>query len=337
MSKPSLGFVPRTIFVSMLLLLLPYLAFADDTCGHYGQAQCSQEHYLIDYPYYYLEYFPCQDGTSANSQHICARDLSSWTQKPLDTTRPLKNGKNWWRWDDEDRDKLQMSRSALSHAFQITYGGAPLPNGRYIYVLNLAGQIWLSAYDRGDYPNNLSPANWRLMVDDMAVSLDPCSPNVSGCEYQHVRHSQLNEGWDPVYCAGEMRIAGGMIDRVNNESGHFRPPATCLQYVKSVLGWLRASTSPDVDMGDFETVKTGEPSHQLKGGTCDPKLIYVCVRGDPRRIDVCATLSDGTRTTFPGPGCACNAGAVSYAAWPCEPVPLDTDFADLLDSNRDGL
>lgn len=328
----------RTIFVGIGFLIWSQMTFADNACGHYGQPQCSQDVYLPDYPFYYLKYLPCQDETSANDSHICIKNLSAWTQKGLDTSRGYTDdGKNWWQWDDQDRDKLQMSRSALSHASQITYGSTFLPNGRYIYVLNLSGQIWISGYDRGDYQNNISPANYRLMASGGAISQDPCSPNQPNCKYCHVRHSQLNEGWDPVYCAGEMRIASGMIDRINNESGHFRPPAACLEYVRSVLGWLRAPTSPDVEMGVFTSVKTDESTHELKGGTCQAGLNYICVRGNPNRIDVCATMPDGTRTDFPSSGCACVAGAVSYKAWSCAPVPIDTDFADELDNNKDGL
>jgi hypothetical protein len=77
-------------------------------------------------------------------------------------------------------------------------------------------------------------------------------------EYLHVRHSQLNGGWLPVWCAGELSIKDGRLWRLNNESGHFKPPTTCLPNVERTFlayGYRKAS---DFASGAFSQVRATE-------------------------------------------------------------------------------
>lgn len=138
------------------------------------------------------------------------------------------------------------------------------------------GKGFRLAFDFSDYRNK---KNYYLMKEKNGATYfdGPCDPNAqlnknqldegAACIYSHVRHSQLNgtkppdingsyehsDAWDPVYCAGELRVHMGYVDRINNNSGHFRPDENCVNHVKRVLEALNIPVSPNISfhMGDF--------------------------------------------------------------------------------------
>ena len=124
------------------------------------------------------------------------------------------------------------------------------------------------------------------------------------CVYDYVRHSQLNgvavggvvnNAWSEVYCAGELRVFRGKIDRINNNSGHFAPDVACL---RNVVTYLRAITptlvATTLRTGIYDAVSTEEifqcpqddvtllpaPTHRYACGYTTPIL------GDPNKFVV---------------------------------------------------
>lgn len=251
---------------------------------------------------------------------MCDLNRQNWKLKELDDSRGSLCGappKNCWRYDDEDRDRLHMSRQGLHHAEKLVAGMPSLPNGRYIFVHTKEGEVWISAYDRGDeYYYNRSDTNWRN-------DFHPCFPLSPGCDYKHVRHSQLNEGWDPLYCAGEMRIANGAIDRINNASGHFKPSVSCINdYLIPTLRAMFLPLSKDLRAGDFMKVNTKE----------DSKLDLTCPAPHLSHGLVCGFMKDGSGADYLSPCLACGAGATHLEVDKCFPEPIDTGESDALDN-----
>lgn len=184
----------------------------------------------------------------------------SWTPQALDTSRgnctlrgryctaPGKT--NCWQCDDQDRDQLDMEWSHLSYVDEVEPGEI-LKDGRYIYVLpadpdNTVGQLRVRRYDR----ERGGPA--CATYYKQFQYWPNCRPEGGTCEtYLHVRHSQLNSGWAPLFAAGEMRVWNGQVEVVNNESGHFRPPADLALRACTELDRLRVRSSASRKCGDY--------------------------------------------------------------------------------------
>lgn len=153
---------------------------------------------------------------------------SAWKETPLssyakDSRAPI-DGMNAWQYDDQVRDNLDMNSGHLSFTTILDAGfNGTLDDGRYIYVYRKSdNKIIMRKYDRDNTAYRQS-YNYRT------------NPGTNGQEYLHVRHSQLNGGWQPVWAAGEMRVENNMVTIVNNESGHFKPDPSTLEYVKKTF------------------------------------------------------------------------------------------------------
>ena len=160
----------------------------------------------------------------------------TWKPKGLDTSRgkcswkdgKCKNdtaGENCWKCDDQDRDKLEMNWAKLNQVTQIKKGQKGIPDGRYIYVLpkgseGMVEEIRLRRYDR--FENAQDPQACKQYYKQFTYDGNYRDHKTN---YLHVRHSQLNGGWDSLFSAGEMKVWKGKVEIVNNESGHFKPPA----------------------------------------------------------------------------------------------------------------
>ncbi|WP_433931551.1 hypothetical protein AB3662_44890 [Sorangium cellulosum] len=177
------------------------------------------------------------------------------------------NTYNCWACDDACRDHLNMNWTDLNWVVNVTRcttsndlmnGGtdAQTRGARYIYVLRTDNMLLLRRYDRsvpGNYYDNFQYSGNR----NLGVSGDAEGDTNT---YAHVRHSQLNGGWNPVWCAGEMLVCGGKIAVINNASGHFQPSSACLNYVTQTL----QATNPDlvwsnVTVGDQKSTSTAGP------------------------------------------------------------------------------
>ena len=127
------------------------------------------------------------------------------------------------------------------------------PDSRYMFVYRKTdNQLLLRRYDRAhvDRGNTcLSDANYRNPANDR--------PTIAPT-YLHVRHSQLNGGWSPVWCAGELSIKDGRLWRLNNESGHFQPTTACLPHVENTFSAYGFRKASDFASGDFNQVKATE-------------------------------------------------------------------------------
>lgn len=200
-------------------------------------------------------------------------ERSSWTEQPL-ASRPLTSAEksakcryndkavtNGWQYDDVCRDKLDMTTSHLNHLTRIDLASDPdtdqiirglrgeatshpLPDGRYIFVLGKYANepdrlgLVLRRYDR-----NVILPNGQICKNDQfshAPNLDKTLPKGHP---GHVRHSQLNGGWNPVATAGELWIQNGKIKAVSNESRHFRPSSSSLGALRETLEYLSIPTS----------------------------------------------------------------------------------------------
>lgn len=197
-------------------------------------------------------------------------------------------------------------------------------NGRYIYVIRTAdGKMVMRRNDRVnpssilpmlirfDYTRFRNPNNFRSTatndVNATALSSKPCTLDVlfkSGqyCVYKHVRHTQLNgtksldgtvtNAWDPVYCAGELRVHNGKIDIINNASGHFKPAATCVSNVITLLKALDIPVDTNVKFGDYHTFDTSE--------------LFICSQDAPMEVpagqQACSYTSEDTigEPVYPG-------------------------------------
>lgn len=180
---------------------------------------------------------------------------SGWAKTPLSNDRGNCGGINCWKHDDTVRDHLNMITADINFITDLKSQGLPV-DGRYIYVYRKTDdRILVRPYDRlhNDLPNETNP--W--------IYPGNCNPNIRFSQtrcttatgqhggYMHVRHSQLNGGWDPVWCAGEMLIESGKISVANNESGHFKPNATCLDYVRQTLDAWGVPVAQNAKFGDY--------------------------------------------------------------------------------------
>lgn len=127
-----------------------------------------------------------------------------------------------------------------------TIAKRPLADGRYIFVLRKYANepdrlgLVLRRYDRNHVRENDEICkNDAFSYQDNLNKTVRISENVPS----HVRHSQLNNGWNPVYSAGELWVEQGKIVAVSNESGHFKPSKASLDYVKETLNYLSIPTS----------------------------------------------------------------------------------------------
>jgi hypothetical protein len=187
--------------------------------------------------------------------------------KSLDMTRTDggtcggSTGISCWQKDDQYRDHLNMDAGHLD--FVTTLGpGVSLPqSGRFIYVYRTTdNQILIRRYDRAHV--NVPPLppghTDETSCLDYAKYRDQDNLSKRPQQYMHVRHSQLNGGWQPVWCAGELRIRNGQFDAINNESGHFQPSATCVAAVITKLRLDGYAFTPGFRSGDYRQVKSEE-------------------------------------------------------------------------------
>ena len=214
--------------------------------------------------------------------HVLER--SSWLEQPL-SFRPLNaeenrvscrykgnNITNGWQYDDICRDRLDMMSSHLNHVTmidsisnantqQIIKGlkgeasSKKMPDGRYIFVLRKYANdpdrlgLVLRRYDRNDIQKTgqICKNDTFSYADNMEKTIPKNNPG-------HVRHSQLNDGWNPVYSAGELWIKNGQIVVISNESGHFKPSKASLDSVKETLDYLTIPTG-NIHFYDFNKDK----------------------------------------------------------------------------------
>lgn len=208
------------------------------------------------------------------------------------------NGMNCWKYDDIVKNKLNMDSSQLEYSEQIFGNKQPslelraretLRDGRYIYVIRTSdGKMVIRHYDqeyattnvfplivRFDYARFRNPHNYRTQ-DSSSKEMSPCTPLSllpvgATCNYLHVRHSQLNgtkpalddsyqdsDAWDPVYCAGELRVHNSKIDRINNDSEYFKPNPACVSNVVLLLKALGISMDKHMKAGDYHKISTSE-------------------------------------------------------------------------------
>jgi RHS repeat-associated protein len=175
---------------------------------------------------------------------------SSWTKKGLATGRNERgeycDELNCWQYDDRIRDDLDMNWQNLNYVTELRRGMIQtLEDGRYIYVYRgTDNKLIIRHFDRDvggkDYSRYRYPNNYK------------------NGRYLHVRHSQLNGGWEPLWCAGELRIKDNKIYRLNNESGHFKPEEWRLNYVKITLDAWGIPLHPEFRMGNYKDVTAAE-------------------------------------------------------------------------------
>lgn len=230
-------------------------------CGGLGQRYCQPAWYMNDSvitgdPY-------CNEGLTI-AGGTCVLDRSGWVTKALDMTRegvvagiPCGGSRSisCWRVDDETRDHLTMDTSSLNYVSEITPGGQAPASGRFIFVYRPSdNKLLIRRYDRAHTEGDpeltacLGYAQYRF------------PGNQRQQEYLHVRHSQLNGGWGPVYCAGEITFKGGAVWRLNNASGHYQPSATCLNYVETTLKLYGYPLHQDYQKGPYNVVHATETS-----------------------------------------------------------------------------
>ncbi len=208
-------------------------------------------------------------------------ERSSWKEQPLAPRSLTKAEKatnckfqgkavtNGWQYDDVCRDKLDMTTGHLNHVTlidsisdsntdQIIRGlkgeatSSPLPDGRYIFVLRKYANapdklgLVLRRYDR----NTIQP-NGQICKNDQYSYSSNLDKTLWKGNPGHVRHSQLNGGWNPVATAGELWIQNGKITVVSNESGHFKPSKDSLTALRETLDYLSIPTG-SIHFYDFD-------------------------------------------------------------------------------------
>jgi hypothetical protein len=238
------------------------------SCGGIDQSPCSRctDEVCVYWPFNFCcikescscqaSSYSCSDDLSINPSGICDVNRSDWQNTPIDNSRNQAEcgNMNCWKYDDSVRDKLEMDTSKLNYVTQLK-GVSRLPvDGRYIYVYRKSdNNIYIRNYDRNESDKKwMYPGNCRERTDFGQYSCTT-SGNQSG-RYLHVRHSQLNGGWEPIWCGGEMRIEDGKICMANNESGHFKPDKRCLSYVKKTLQDWGLPVASDAVFDDFRKV-----------------------------------------------------------------------------------
>lgn len=212
-------------------------------------------------------------------------ERSSWKKQPLASRSMSREEKahtcymdehlvtNGWEYDDVCRDHLDMDTRYLNHTtiidsidnkdtrevIQGLKGEASskkMPDGRYIFVLRKYENdpdklgLVLRRYDRSGIQPNGHYCNYRDYIYPSNYEKTHYRGNP-----EHVRHSQLNGGWNPVYSAGELWIKNGLITVVSNESGHFKPSKASLEAVRETLDYLSVPTA-NIRSYDFQKNKT---------------------------------------------------------------------------------
>ena len=160
---------------------------------------------------------------------------------------------NAWQCDDEYRDELNMTAADLNHVTTLIKGTSISGlDGRYIYVLSEnTNQLYIRSYDRYNY-DNPTENNCSTLYSQFTYSQNLRTYS-SGTKYLHVRHSQLNNGWNNLWSAGELQIWNGEVTVINNESGHFKPPAENVQYVLNTLQAFKIPISSSVKAGAYQS------------------------------------------------------------------------------------
>lgn len=207
-------------------------------------------------------------------------------------------GINCWKYDNNIKYQLNMDSNQLEYSEPISGSKNPsltlqahdvLQDGRYIYVVRTTdGKIAMRHYDqvcatvshfpltvRFDYSRFRNPKNYRIRGQNVN-SATPCSPSSllpvgTTCNYLYVRHTQLNgttppsdngyqdsNAWDPVYCAGEIRVHNHKVDRINNQVEDFKPDEKCVSNVLTLLKALDIAIDEHVRAGNYKKVSTSE-------------------------------------------------------------------------------
>lgn len=193
---------------------------------------------------------------SSKSYALCGTHMlerSSWREQPL-SSRSLsreesrnackyhnKTVTNGWQHDDVCRDRLDMNTSHLNHVTVIDSiddahtreiikglrgeaSSQKLADGRYIFVLRKYANdpdklgLVLRRYDR-----NVIQPNGQVCKNDQYSYADNLGKTIAKGYPGHVRHSQLNGGWNPVYSAGELWVKNGRIIVVSNDPATSSP------------------------------------------------------------------------------------------------------------------
>lgn len=292
----------KRVYICFSVLSLCYASvFA---CGNYNQLPCRPP-----YPKSCL-----QEGLEVSGGKCLIRGMNTWRSYPNPSDRS-----NLEYYKQEDiKSGLDMDSKNIENAI-IVSRNTIFKNGRYIYVLRKNdNNLIVRPYDRDTplvdisfyikdkkggfyflYDMNRNKKNYILTTDGGAVITDRCSQSShqapgSKCTYHHVRHSQLNgttpkdssgfnnsNAWDQVYCAGELRVHNGKIDRINNESGHFRPTPTnqgesvCTIHVLEVLRALGLGNqlSPNISSHHGQYYDPGTKTYDIKN---DANPIFSC-------------------------------------------------------------
>ena len=215
---------------------------------------------------------------STETYYVCGThklERSKWKEKSLadrsltaeERDHPCvdnnkKKVSNGWQYDDICRDRLDMNTGLLNYVTMIDSINDPntrqiieqlkgknekkklLADGRYIFVLRKYANepdrlgLVLRRYDR-----NHVRENDEICKNDTFSYQNNLKNTLSKDIPGHVRHSQLNNGWNPLYSAGELWVSDGRIVAVSNESGHFKPSKASLDYVKETLDYLSIPTN----------------------------------------------------------------------------------------------
>lgn len=83
-------------------------------------------------------------------------------------------------------------------------------------------------------PANMDMAIWAMDTYGNLLGANPQVHHQSDAGTGQWNHSSLNAGKD-VICAGTMRIVGGQLTMISNESGHYQPNATKLSNAIATL------------------------------------------------------------------------------------------------------
>jgi hypothetical protein len=272
---------PLPIFCVVGLFWFAPDAFAQDAaveCGGIGQSPCQTcaEESCGYWPFVVCCWkFGCtctKPGPYACSGDLralsgtCDVNRSGWSATPIDDSRNRANcnNMNCWQYDDSVRDKLEMDVQKLTGVTRLDRSQHKLPlDGRYIYVYRKSDNtIRIRHYDRNESDKDwMYPGNCRAQTN---FGQYPCTAaGIGSGRYLHVRHSQLNGGWDPIWCAGEMRIENGRVCMANNESGHFRPNKSCLAYLKTTLREFGVAMDANAVFDDFSRASASETCQEI--------------------------------------------------------------------------
>ena len=180
----------------------------------------------------------------------------------LDTGKPLykcadKFGVGQWAINFDTRRSLSYSMTLAQLGYtKKLYGPSNISSaddGLYIFVLHRtpkpkgSGGTATLRIRRSDRPDDVG---FSVQGDKTySYSGNIACPNTNpSCvlqrgekaesPHQFVRHTQLNQGTDIVYSAGQLQIRGGKIIWINNASGHFAPSLGSLDCVEEYIDVL---------------------------------------------------------------------------------------------------